>query len=295
MSLYFALQHPLFRTLQSNHKGDTYTKCFHTSKENGPRQPWHDIHSAVRGPEVLDLIQAFSERWTKQAPQYVGELINLHRIGMGDASKLENEGGWCTQLSRSIDSRVNVFDPSIKQSFRNESVDRMNMFDWTTIKEKGAEKSNRFETASNAQLTFNRCLDQKKGRLVDSSIHMSNIHYIRRAKHFIYIESQYFMGSSFMWSNSSERDVKCSNMIAAEVCSSIITSLREIAFRYLVLFISSYTNSQNVSNHSDHHENLRQDFSEGAICSVHSTSHVDGGHSWRSCNSRIAVLATCYN
>jgi phospholipase D1/2 len=31
-------KHPLFRTLQSNHKGDFYGKCFRTSKENGPRQ-----------------------------------------------------------------------------------------------------------------------------------------------------------------------------------------------------------------------------------------------------------------
>jgi phospholipase D1/2 len=31
-------KHPLFRTLQSDHKGDTYGKCFRTSKENGPRQ-----------------------------------------------------------------------------------------------------------------------------------------------------------------------------------------------------------------------------------------------------------------
>lgn len=31
-------KHPLFRTLKSLHKGDTYGKCFRTSQANGPRQ-----------------------------------------------------------------------------------------------------------------------------------------------------------------------------------------------------------------------------------------------------------------
>ena len=31
-------KHPLFRTLRSLHRDDFYGKCFHTSKEDGPRQ-----------------------------------------------------------------------------------------------------------------------------------------------------------------------------------------------------------------------------------------------------------------
>lgn len=112
---------------------------------------------------------------------------------------------------------MNAFDASVKQSFQNINIDQMGAFGWTPVSDKKAEKSRRFVTNSNSLLSYNRCLDQKKGRLVDTSIHMTNIHHIRRAKHFIYIESQYFMGSSFMWSNSSERDVKCHNMVAAEV------------------------------------------------------------------------------
>ncbi len=116
---------------------------------------------------------------------------------------------------------MNAFDASVKQSFQNIKIDQMGAFGWSEVSDKKAEKSRRFVTSSNSLLSYNRCLDQKKGRLVDTSIHLTNIHHIRRAKHFIYIESQYFMGSSFMWSNSSERDVKCHNMIAAEVRVSI--------------------------------------------------------------------------
>ncbi|KAL7517426.1 hypothetical protein ACHAWX_002348 [Stephanocyclus meneghinianus] len=229
-------KHHLFRTLQSLHKGDTYSRCFHTSHAHGPRQPWHDIHSAVRGPETLDLIQAFTERWIKQAPDAVGDLVNIHRLGLGEESKLENDGGWCTQLSRSIDSRVNAFDASIRQSFKITDMDSLNV-GWSFEIEKHAEKSRRFETSSFAMLQFSRTLDQKKGRLIDNSIHMAHIHHIRRARHHIYIESQYFMGSSFMWLNEKERDVKCSNMVAAEltlkICEKIVA--REPFAVYILL------------------------------------------------------------
>ena len=164
----------------------------------------------------MDLVQAFTERWIKQAPDAVGDLVNIHRLGLGEESKLENDGGWCTQLSRSIDSRVNAFDASIRQSFKITDMDSLNV-GWSFEMEQNAEKSRRFETSSFAMVQFSRTLDQKKGRLIDTSIHMAYIHHIRRARHHIYIESQYFMGSSFMWLNEKERDVKCSNMVAAEV------------------------------------------------------------------------------
>ncbi|KAL7439967.1 hypothetical protein ACHAXM_012152 [Skeletonema potamos] len=223
-------KHPLFRTLRSNHRGDVYGKCFRNSKEHGPRQPWHDIHSAVRGPEAIHLVQAFEERWTKQAD--ATKLVNLKLKGLLDEGKLDNSGRWCCQLSRSIDSRVNVFDRSIEQSFSSSDIES---YDWSTVRDKTTKLSRRFDTASNAVVSYGRCLDQKKGRLVDTSIHNTNIHYIRRAKHFIYIESQYFMGSSFMWSKDSH--VKCGNMIAAELTLKICQKIaaREPFTVYILL------------------------------------------------------------
>jgi phospholipase D1/2 len=220
-------KHPLFRTLQSHHKGDQYVKCFKTSPSFGPRQPWHDIHSAVRGPEAIHLVKAFEERWTKQAD--AADLVSLTRLGLDnafdgvgfngveigvDGVEIEKKGGWCTQLSRSIDSRVNQFDPNMTKAAVQEFINDSSI-NWKQIQEKNTKLSKRIETATTSPLSYSRCLDMKKGRLVDSSIHTTNIHQIRRAEHFIYIESQYFMGSSFMWENN--RSVKCGNMIAAEV------------------------------------------------------------------------------
>ena len=229
LHLLLFFKHPLFRTLQSQHKGDTYRKCFAINPAHGPRQPWHDIHSAVRGPEAIHLVRAFEERWKKQAN--AADLVPLSVLGFDNEMSLENKGGWCTQLSRSIDSRVNEFDQSAPLQESNEFVSE-GLVSWTPVQEKNAKLSKRFETATMSRLSCSHYLDMKKGRLVDSSIHTTNIHQIRRAKHFIYIESQYFMGSSFMWEEN--RKVKCGNMIAAEV--RIRNNFSFLSFAYLLTF-----------------------------------------------------------
>ena len=50
------------------------------------------------------------------------------------------------------------------------------------------------------------------------------IHHIRRARHFIYIENQYFMGSSYMWHH--DRGAGCSHIIPAEVTAKICYKIR---------------------------------------------------------------------
>jgi hypothetical protein len=44
-----------------------------------------------------------------------------------------------------------------------------------------------------------------KNVLIDMSVHTAYVNAIRGAQHFIYIENQYFLGSSFNW--SSHKDV----------------------------------------------------------------------------------------
>jgi phospholipase D1/2 len=158
------------------------------------------------------LVRAFEERWSNQAESEL--LVTLRNLGYNDAKAAETKGGWCAQLSRSIDSRTNDF-LQVAEFAGTEFVSE-DSIDWSVITEPNVLESRRFETTSLlSRYSSNGNLDTKKGRLVDTSIHTTNIHQIRRAKHFIYIESQYFMGSSFMWEDN--RHVKCGNMIATEV------------------------------------------------------------------------------
>ena len=50
---YDSTEHPLFSTLTTVHKNDFYQNCVTVPAENGPRQPWHDIHSKVNFPLTL--------------------------------------------------------------------------------------------------------------------------------------------------------------------------------------------------------------------------------------------------
>lgn len=231
-------------------KGDCYNKCYRFHDKNiGPRQPWHDIHSAVRGPEALDLVQAFRERWISQAaPGRISCLVDMGNLGFTKRS-LANDAGWHCQLSRSIDKRVSEFDRTVYQSWRNVGPDELKPRSaaWVTIDEGHANIARRFETATDAHVSFNRTLDQKKGRDVDKSIELSNIHHIRRAKHFIYIESQYFLSSSHMWTNEKNRSVKCSNLIAIElalkICEKIASGERFAVYILLPMWCEGLPDS----------------------------------------------------
>jgi phospholipase D1/2 len=50
------------------------------------------------------------------------------------------------------------------------------------------------------------------------------VHHIRRAKRFVYIENQYFLGSCFMWAEG--RDVGANHTIQAELTEKICAKIR---------------------------------------------------------------------
>ena len=57
--------HELFSTLMKEHKNDFYNNFVpDLKKEEGPRQPWHDIHLKVEGPVTRDLFRNFCDRWS---------------------------------------------------------------------------------------------------------------------------------------------------------------------------------------------------------------------------------------
>ena len=58
---------PLFSTLLKEHQNDFYNGMAPTTtREQGPRQPWHDIHCRVEGQVANDIYINFSERWSRQ-------------------------------------------------------------------------------------------------------------------------------------------------------------------------------------------------------------------------------------
>eukprot|EP00123_Amoebidium_parasiticum_P007400 comp18098_c0_seq1/m.18733 comp18098_c0_seq1/g.18733 ORF comp18098_c0_seq1/g.18733 comp18098_c0_seq1/m.18733 type:complete len:758 (-) comp18098_c0_seq1:28-2301(-) len=178
-------QHPLFRSLQDAHSNDFHQANIAEGVDvtSGPREPWHDIHCKVEGMVARDLMQNFHERWSRQNSSYADALFDVDRSGF---IRPEEE-----RWGDGSDS----WNVQLLRSIDSEV----------------------------ANFQHNEGLVELRGRHVERSIQDAYIHHIRRAEHFLYIENQYFMGSSFGWEKSI---AGCENMIPAEIALKIASKIR---------------------------------------------------------------------
>ncbi|CAN8308308.1 unnamed protein product [Cochlearia groenlandica] len=196
-------KHPLFSTLKTLHKDDFHNGNITTTADDGPRQPWHDLHSKIDGPAAYDVLANFEERWQmasrprgigKLRSSYDDSLLKIDRIpdimGLSEVSSAnENDPeSWHVQVFRSIDS----------------------------CSVKGFPKDPKEATGRNLMCG--------KNILIDMSIHAAYVKAIRSAQHFIYIENQYFLGSSFSW--ESNKDLGANNLIPIEIALKISNKIR---------------------------------------------------------------------
>ncbi|KAK7349579.1 hypothetical protein VNO77_07049 [Canavalia gladiata] len=168
-----------------------------------PREPWHDLHCKIDGPAAYDVLTNFEERWLGAAKPQGNKklksldndaLLNLDRIpdiinasnapSVGD----DNPEAWHVQIFRSVDSN------SVKE-FSKEPKD-----------------------ASSMNLVCG------KNVLIDMSIHAAYVKAIRAAQHYIYIETRYFLGSSYNW--SALKDLGANNLIPMEIALKIAEKIR---------------------------------------------------------------------
>ena len=68
-------------------------------------------------------------------------------------------------------------------------------------------------------------LVSRKDVTVDQSIHVAYIEAIRRARRFIYIENQYFLGSCAAWKEN--QDSGCLNLIPIEIALKIASKIKK--------------------------------------------------------------------
>ncbi|XP_073282679.1 phospholipase D alpha 1-like, partial [Primulina huaijiensis] len=159
---------------QANYKGATIQK-------GGPREPWHDIHCRLEGPAAWDVLHNFEQRWRKQGiTDVLLELQELDDIIIPPSSVMfpDDHETWNVQVFRSIDGGAAFGFPDSPEE---------------------AVKSG---------------LVSGKDNIIERSIQDAYIHAIRRANNFIYIENQYFLGSSFSWNSA---DIKVENIGALHV------------------------------------------------------------------------------
>ena len=199
--------HSLFRTLDTAHHDDFHQPNFPGAAitKGGPREPWHDIHSRLEGPVAWDVLFNFEQRWRKQGGKDL--LINLRDlddviIPPSPVTYPDDHDTWHVQLFRSIDGGAAFGFPDTP------------------------------EEAAKAGLVSG------KDNIIDRSIQDAYIHAIRRAKDFIYIENQYFLGSSFAWEANDIKveDIGALHLIPKELSLKIVSKI-EAGERFTVYVV----------------------------------------------------------
>lgn len=149
------------------------------------------MHSKIDGPEAYDVLKNFEERWLKaskrSAAKKLSKLSRSHNESLLWIKKIPDIIAIDDEIY-SNDDDPERWDMQIFRSIDSNSV-------------KGFPKDPREATSKN--LVFG------KNVLIDMSVHTAYVNVIRGAQHFIYIENQYFLGSSFNW--DSHRDVENDN------------------------------------------------------------------------------------
>ncbi|KAJ4767966.1 Phospholipase D [Rhynchospora pubera] len=200
--------HSLFRTLDTAHHDDFHQPNFEgaTINKGGPREPWHDIHCRVEGPIAWDVLYNFEQRWRKQGGKDL--LVKLREdlsetiIPPSPVMFPEDPETWHVQLFRSIDGGAAFGFPETP------------------------------EDAARAGLVSG------KDNIIDRSIQDAYINAIRRAKHFIYIENQYFLGSSYAWKPEGIKpeDIGALHLIPKELSLKIVSKI-EAGERFTVYVV----------------------------------------------------------
>ncbi|KAF2549171.1 hypothetical protein F2Q70_00023341 [Brassica cretica] len=190
--------HSLFRTLDTVHHDDFHQPNFTGAAitKGGPREPWHDIHSRLEGPIAWDVLYNFEQRWSKQGGKDI--LVKLRELSdiiitPSPVMFQEDHDVWNVQLFRSIDGGAAAGFPESP------------------------------EAAAEAGLVSG------KDNIIDRSIQDAYIHAIRRAKDFIYIENQYFLGSSFAWAADgiTPEDINALHLIPKELSLKIVSKIEK--------------------------------------------------------------------
>ena len=213
---------------------ENYTKT-EISRENDHRFPWHDIQLKIIGPSVKDLVIHFFERWNHAnnwEEKLYNETININNV-KNLIDKINKKSIWKTFTNLIFDS-----DKVEKDYFVENDVD-VNQKIEKEIYSKYKKKGNFNSDALVLRSASTWCIG---GSETEKSILNAYYDLIQNAKHYIYIENQYFISKSWTDEEKKEAKVKPEDVIKNKV-SYYIRKRIEKAYenneilKYLLLFL----------------------------------------------------------
>ncbi|XP_038703693.1 phospholipase D delta-like [Tripterygium wilfordii] len=214
-------EHRLFRDLDTVFKDDFHQPTFPAGTK-APRQPWHDLHSRIDGPAAYDVLMNFEQRW-KKATKWTELGLRFKSVSHwhDDALIKIERISWILSPASTVKDGVTIVpedDPKLwvssEENPENWHVQIFRSIDSGSLK--GFPKNVDAARAQN--------LICSKSLVIDKSIQTAYIQAIRSAQHFIYIENQYFLGSSYAW--PSYKNAGADNLIPMELALKIASKIR---------------------------------------------------------------------
>ncbi|GAB4828390.1 hypothetical protein Ancab_035388 [Ancistrocladus abbreviatus] len=207
-------EHRLIRDLDTTFKDDYHNPTF-VAGIRAPREPWHDLHCKIEGPAAYDVLTNFEQRWRKARKwsQFGQRFKNIAHWHDDTLLKL-NRISWILSPSSSIPND----DPALWVCNEN-SPESWHVQVFRSI-DSGSVKG----FPKDIQLAESQNLVCAKNLVIDRSIQTAYIEAIRSAQYFIYIENQYFIGSSYAW--PSYKNAGADNLIPMELALKIASKIR---------------------------------------------------------------------
>ncbi|KAM3362949.1 phospholipase D delta [Capsicum galapagoense] len=214
-------EHRLFHDLDTVFKDDFHQPTFPAGTK-APRQPWHDLHCRIDGPAVYDVLINFAQRWRKATKWREFKFFKKTMSHWHDDAMLKIERiSWILSPAFAVlkeGTTIPVDDPRLyvygEDHSENWHVQIFRSIDSGSVQ--GFPK--RIDAAQAQNLVCSKNL------IVDKSIEAAYIQAIRSAQHFIYIENQYFLGSSYAW--ESYKDAGADHLIPIELALKITSKIR---------------------------------------------------------------------
>ncbi|XP_031103462.1 phospholipase D delta-like [Ipomoea triloba] len=208
-------QHRLFSDRHTVFQDDYHNPTFPEEGVKAPRQPWHDLHCKIEGPAAYDILTNFEQRWRKASKwAELGRRFKKISHWHDDALLKVERISWITSPSPSVPND----DPSLWVSNEDDPEN------WHAQVFRSIDSGSLKGFPKDVHTAVTQNLVCAKDLVIDRSIQMAYIEAIRRAQHFIYIENQYFLGSSYAW--PSYKEAGADNLIPMELALKIVSKIR---------------------------------------------------------------------
>ncbi|XP_020218200.1 phospholipase D delta [Cajanus cajan] len=215
-------EHRLFRDLDTVFSGDFHNPTF-AAGTRVPRQPWHDLHCRIDGPAAFDVLINFEQRWRKATKWKEFAILFKKSSQWHDDALIRIERiSWIlsprTSTSKDNYTVVPEDDPSVRVSDEDDPEN------WHVQIFRSIDSGSLKGFPKRVDVALSQNLICAKSLVIDKSIQTAYIQAIRSAQHFIYIENQYFIGSSYAW--PSYKDAGADNLIPMELALKIASKIR---------------------------------------------------------------------